>query len=273
MHPNRALLALALAAALAATGCPSSGGGGGVTPQDISNASTLAQIQERGTLRVAMEVSFWPFEYKDEKGQNVGFDVDLAQKLAEQLGVKLEIVESTFEGIIPSLVTGKVDLAISGITATLQRARQVSFSEPYHLTGLCILARKDSPIQGPEDLDDPGLTIALKQGTTGFIYASEHFKKAKHKLFDEEAACAQEVAQGRADAFVYDELSVWKHQQQNAQTTKALLEPFTHEPYAIMFRQGEPDLGRYLDQFVREMQRDGTLGALRTKHFSEIRGR
>jgi len=268
----RTPLLLVVAALLSLGGC-SRGAGGPASPPAIARASTLSAIQDRGALRVGMEPTFRPFEYKEESGEVVGFDVDLMRLLATALDVKLEITESRFDGLFGSLVNGNVDLVCSGVTATLKRAGQYAFSQPYFVTGLCLLVARDSEVQSYRDLNREGVTLALKKATTGFLVASERFPKAKQTLLDEEAACALEVVQGRADAFVYDKFSIILHHQRYPEKTRAVLEPFTYEPYAIMFRQGEPDLARFLDQFIATVQRDGRLAGLRRKYFGDAEER
>jgi polar amino acid transport system substrate-binding protein len=248
-------------------------GGAAPAPFEIARRSTLARILERKKLIVGQEWKFWPFEYDDGTGNPAGFDVELARELAKELGVELELRDIEWSGLIASLLEGKVDLVISGMTATLERARQIAFSEPYYRTGLCLLVKKESKIAGPRDLDDPAITLALKTGTTGHLVAERDFPRAKKKLFRDEAACALEVAQGRADAFVYDQLSIAKHAREHPETTRAILEPFTYEPYAIGLRQGEPDLARFLDQFLRTIREDGRLDALERKHLLPALGR
>ncbi|RME76193.1 MAG: ABC transporter substrate-binding protein [Planctomycetota bacterium] len=267
----RCLAAAWLLLALFATGCDRAATGGSApTPFAIARNGTLNRIIERKKLIVGMEVEFWPFEYDDGHGNPVGFDVDLARELARALGVELEIRDIEWAGLIPSLLDGKVDLVISGMTATLERARTIAFSRPYFETGLCLLVRKDSRIEGPDDLDDPAITLALKTGTTGHLVAERRFPRARKRFFKDEAACALEVAQGKADAFVYDQVSVMRHAREHAGRVRAILTPFTYEPYAIGMRQGEVDLARYVDMFLARLEADGRLAALRRKHLGEL---
>ncbi len=261
-------LVLAFAScALTLAGCGGAEGGSEApTPYAIARHGTLARVLERKKLVVGMEVEFWPFEYDDGHGNPVGFDVELARLLAQALGVELEIRDVEWSGLIPSLIDGKVDVVISGVSATLERARTIAFSEPYFETGLCLLVRKDASIRGPQDLDDPRVTLALKTGTTGHLVAERRFARAKKRYFKDEAACALEVAQGKADAFVYDQVSVARHAREDPERLRAILEPFTYEPYAIAFRQGEPDLARFVDMFLRTIRRDGRLAQLERRY-------
>ncbi len=273
MRKRLALLASAVLLVLA--GCPGGSPAGAPTPYEVSRQSTLHKVLDRKKLVVGLEAKFWPFEYDDGTGRPKGFDVDLIRLLAEALGVELEVRDINFDGLIPSLLDGKVDIVCSGMTATLERARTVSFSEPYFRTGLCLLVsdRRGAGILGAQHLDREDVVIALKTGTTGHIVADKRFPKAQKRIFRDEGACALEVAQGRADAFVYDQISIAKHARAYADTTRAILEPFTHEPYAIATRQGEADLLRFIDQFLRTVREDGRLAEIERRHLGELLGR
>src|SRR3954463_9893873 len=128
-------------------------------------------------LRVGMELAYPPFEMTDEKGEPKGVSVDLARELGKFLGKEVQIQNTSFDGLIPALKTGKIDLIISSMTATAERAQSIDFSDPYLKTGLCLLVAKNSPIQSITDLDQPGKTVAVKQGTTGHNYATRNLQK------------------------------------------------------------------------------------------------
>lgn len=214
-------------------------------------ASSFAR--DPSVLRVGMELSYPPFEMADAKGQPEGVSVDLARAMGEALGRKLEILNIPFDGLIPSLKTGKIDLILSSMTATPERAKAIDFSEPYLATGLCLLVGKNSPVQNAGDLDLPGRTVAVKQGTTGHLHARQ-FKQARVLVLDRETACVLEVVQGKADAFLYDQMSVLKHWQQNPDTTRALLAPFQKEQWAIGFRKGDDALRLQVNSFLKDFR-------------------
>ena len=242
------------------------------TPYDVFEGSTLRAIVKRGSLVVGMELKFWPFEYVDEKGQPVGYDVDIARTMAERLGVKLEIKDMEWTGLIPALAAGKIDCIISGITGTLERAKSITFSSPYFTTGLCALlsVKKAAGVESVDSLDAPGRVIAVKTGTTADLVASKRFPKATINRYADETACAQEVAAGRADAFFYDQISIAKHAKQNPDTTRAILTPFTYEPFCIAIQKGDFDLWQWIEMYLTTIKADGTLDALRHKHFGDI---
>src|SRR5258708_30960590 len=139
----------------------------------------------------------------DRPGRPAGVSVDLANALGQFLGRQVEIQNIPFDGLIPSLQSGKIDLIISSMTATPERAKSISFSDPYLKTGLCLLVGKNSPIQSIQDADQPDKTVAVKRGTTGHVFAVDKIRRARLLGLEKEDAFGLEVIQGKADAFIY----------------------------------------------------------------------
>ncbi|MFZ5425906.1 MAG: transporter substrate-binding domain-containing protein [Thermodesulfobacteriota bacterium] len=242
------------------------------TPFDISKASLLTEIVNRKKLVVGMELKYPPFESTDEKGQPIGLDVELARMAAKDLGVELEIKDMEWTGLIPALQTGKIDLIISGITGTLERAKSITFTSAYFTTGLCALlsAKRAPDVAGVDQLNDPKRVIAVKTGTTSDILATKKFPKATINRYKDESACVQEVVNGRADAFIYDQLSIAKHAKEYPQATRAILKPFTYEPFCIAMRKGDFDLYNWFEMFVTLRRSDGSLDELRDKYVAPL---
>ena len=208
-------------------------------------------------LRVGMELSYPPFEMTDPQGRPTGVSVSLARALATHLGRELVIENIAFDGLIPALKTGKIDCIISSMTATPERSRSIAFSEPYLKTGLALLVAKSSPVQGEADLDQPGRVIAVKKGTTGHQYAAKAITKARLLVLDKESAAVMEVAQGKADAFIYDSLSVYQNHKRHPDTTRPLLKPFREETWAVGLRPGDTDVKRQVDEFLKVFREQG----------------
>jgi len=208
-------------------------------------------------LRVGMELSYPPFEMTDTDGRPTGVSVRLAEALAAHLGRDLVIENITFDGLIPALKTGKIDCIISSMTATPERARSIAFSDPYLKTGLALLVAKDSPVNAAADLDQPGRVVAVKKGTTGHHYAAQAIKQAKLLVLDKESAAVLEVAQGKADAFIYDSLSVYQNHKRHPDTTRAILQPFREETWAVGLRPGDEALRDDVNTFLKEFQAAG----------------
>ena len=260
------LIALCACLLLPDLSCPA------VTTYEIYEASALNQVIKRNKLIVGMEIGFFPFEYAGTDGQPVGFDVELAKIAAGELGVPVEIKDMEFSGLIPALQSGKIDVIISGMSRTPARAITVSFTEPYFEAGLCaLISNKRAPeVSEIGQLNAEGRILAVKLGTTGDIAATRIFPKAQVKRFKEETACVLEVVSGRADAFIYDQLSIGRHLAQNPQTTHAILKPFAYEPYAIAIRSGDFDFLNWLNIFLETIKADGRDRELRKKFFSDL---
>ena len=124
---------------------------------------------KRGELRVGLDAGYLPFEMTDKKGEIVGFDVDMAKEMAKAMGVKLKIVNTDYDGIIPALMSDKFDIIISGMTVNQERNLQINFAEPYIVVGQAILLNKkhEGTIKSYKDLNDPKYTVASRIGTTG----------------------------------------------------------------------------------------------------------
>ncbi|MHC4955222.1 MAG: transporter substrate-binding domain-containing protein [Planctomycetota bacterium] len=233
--------------------------------------SALDKVLDTKELVVGTEPEFKPFESKDADGNYVGFDMDMIRLLAEDLGVKLRIEEMNFTALVPAIETHKIDMIISGMTATEERAQKVTFSDIYYETPICLLVHKDSGINRPADAD--GKRLVVKQGTTGQTLAKKKFPKSKGKItvMQSEGECATEVALGRADAFVYDKLSVVGAQKKHAKTTRAVLEPPVNiEGYAMAVRHGDAKMVTRVNEFLAKIRADGRFKKLQDTYLREL---
>ena len=221
------------------------------------------------TLVVGMDLSYPPFETIDASGNPAGVSVDLARALGDSLGRPVRIENIPFTGLIPSLKTGKIDCVISSMTDTRERRTSISFSDPYLTIGLALLVAKDSPIQSMADIDQPERSLAVRQGTTGEVWARANLKHAKIIALEKEAAAVLEVVQGKADAFLYDQMSVWKNAKEQAGTTRALLTPVQTENWAIGLKQGNDPLRVRINEFLKSFRAAGGFEKLGDKYLSE----
>jgi len=231
--------------------------------------STLNDVIKRGELRVGLETGYVPFEMRDKHGNIIGFDIDLAKKMASVLKVKVTFVNTQWDGIIPALLTDKFDILMSGMTITSERNVQVNFAQPYIVIGQTILlAKKDADkVKSYKDLDDPKYIIATKLGTTGEIATRRYLPKSTIRTFETEADGALEVRNGQADAFIYDLPFNAVYIAQYSGELVHLKEPFTKEPLGWAVRKGDPDFLNWLDNFLAEIHNDGTYDVLYQRWF------
>ena len=223
----------------------------------------------RQTLIVGMELNYPPFEMIDTEGRPSGISVEMAEALGRHLGLPPKIENMPFDGLIPALKTGKIDLIISSMTATPEREESIDFSEPYLRTGLCLLVNNKAPIHSINEADQQSYVIAVKQGTTGQLYAKTHLKRAKVLVLDKEDACVLEVVQGKAQAFIYDQLSVLEDWRRNKETTKAILKPFQEEDWAIGMRKGDDRMKTKVNAFLKGFRAAGGFSRLGEKYLKE----
>jgi polar amino acid transport system substrate-binding protein len=222
-----------------------------------ASAAAAPPLSPAPPLRVGMELAYPPFEMTDPQGRPTGVSVKLAGALGQHLGREVVIENIAFDGLIPALKTGKIDCIISSMTATPERSRSIAFSDPYLKTGLALLVGKESPVQSAADLDVAGRTIAVKKGTTGHQYASTALKRARVLVLDKESAAVLEVTQGKANAFIYDSLSVYQNHKRHPDTTRALLRPFREETWAVGLRTGDAQLREQINGFLKEFRAAG----------------
>jgi polar amino acid transport system substrate-binding protein len=221
-------------------------------------------------LTIGMEISYPPFEFKNEKNEPDGVEVRMAEELAKYVSLPLNLVEYTFQGLIPALQSGKIDLILSAMTATDERRKSIDFSDPYVHTAIAMIVQAKSQIKTVEDLKKPGAKVAVKTATTGETYARSFMPADSVKSFEEEGQCVLEVGQGKADAFIYDQLSLYKHAKENP-ATKAILTPIREEAWGIGIRKGNDELRTKVNAFIKEFREKGGLTKLADKYLVEER--
>ena len=217
-----------------------------------------------------MELAYPPFETKDENGDPSGVSVDFSKAFGEYIGRDVRIENISWDGLIPSLQTGKADMVISSMTITEERKESVDFSDPYANAMLAILANKDSGIESVDDLNQAGKKIAVKTGSTGYIYAQKHLTNAEVVGLPDESACVTEVAQGKADGFIYDQLTIYRNWKNNEDTTTAVFIPFQDvEKWGVAVQKGDTELLNQLNEFIAKYREEGGFDQLTEKYLSE----
>lgn len=255
-----------------------SGCGGNTTAADNADTAETAGENTAGntssetgkTLTVAMELAYPPFETRDDAGEPAGISVDLMKAFGEYSGYDIRIENTSWDGLIPSLQTGAVDIVISSMTITEERRGLIDFSDPYANALLAILANADSDIASIDDLNQSEKVVAVKSGSTGHMYAEKNLSEAELLVLPDESACVTEVAQGRADGFIYDQLTIYRNWQNNPDTTSAIFIPFQDvEQWGIAVQKGNTELLDQLNAFLADFQANGGYEELTEKYLAE----
>ena len=220
-------------------------------------------------LVVGMEMAYPPFEMRNENNEPDGISVRMAEDLAATLGRPLKIVDVAWDGIIPALQTGKIDLIISSLTRTEVRAKAIDFSDGYVTNGLCMLVAGDSKIESVKDLIGSGKKVAVKLGTTGHTWAAGNLDEVTLIVLEESAPCVMEVVQKKADAFIYDQISIYRHWKRHQDTTRAILNPIREETWGIGMRKNEPELREKVNAWLAEFREAGHFDELAERYMGE----
>lgn len=272
---KRIYFLITLLSVLLLSGC----GGAADTEDSAGQADTASAGEEpfkesssetKQTLTVAMELAYPPFEMRDEAGEAAGISADLMKAFGEYAGYDIQIENTAWDGLIPSLQTGAADIVISSMTITEERQNLIDFSDPYANALLAILAGADSGIRSVEDLNQAGKVLAVKSGSTGHMYAEKNLPEAELLVLPDESACVTEVAQGRADGFIYDQLTIYRNWQNNLDTTTAIFIPFQDvEKWGIAVQKGNQKLLDELNAFLADFQANGGYEELTEKYLAE----
>jgi len=231
-----------------------------------------AQQKTSDELVVAMVLQFPPFETTDQLGNPAGISVEIARDLAESLGRDLVIRNTSWVGLIPTLQTGKADLILSSMSVTEERQKVVDFSVPYAKAGLTLLLAKNSAADAFTDLNDEQFTVAVKSGTIGALVAAERLPEARIRTFDDVATCVLEVAQGKADAFIYDALTVYENHQKHAETTKMNLQTIegTDQAWAIAVKKGNSELLAEINDYIIQSRKSGKFEEISQAYLGDL---
>ena len=244
--------------------------GCGSNAETADNNASAQTADTTKPLVVAMELAYPPFETRDDAGEPSGVSVDLMKAFGEYCGREIKIENTAWDGLIPSLQTGSADIVISSMTITEERKELIDFSDPYANALLAILANADSDINSIDDFKQTGKVLAVKSGSTGHMYAEKNLPDTELLVMPDESACVTEVAQGRADGFIYDQLTIYRNWQNNPDTTKAVFIPFQDvEKWGIAVQKGNQELLDQINAFLADFQKKGGYEELTEKYLSE----
>jgi len=236
----------------------------------FSQAEMIDDVVKRGTLRVGTDPVFMPFQMRDKRGDIVGFEVDLNKAIATALGVKLEIVSISFDGIIPGLLTDKFDLIAAGMTLTQERNLKIGFSAPFISVGQTLLIRKElaGEVKSYKDLNSEKYQIASKIGTTGEIVAKRLMSRARYHNFDTADEALVDLVNGKIDGFVFDSsYNLVALEKRGAGKLIHLDEPFTYEPLAFGLKRDDQASINWINNWLIQIRNDGTYERLYKKWF------
>ncbi len=234
-------------------------GGAAAKPAAPGNPYNLNKV---GTLTVGMTLQFKPQMYLTPKGEPAGYDVVLVKALAKRMGVKLDIKNLDFNGLIPGLVSKKFDMVSVGLSNKPERRKAVSFSRPYVPYAQIMAARKgDSTAATIAAWNSSEKAITSLQGSTAEQLVLKTFPNAESKSFPDQNAAFLEVATGRADGIVVENYLLAQFNKSNGNRLKqvAFKKPLQVEYGSYAVQKGNTALSNYLSKFICSQQKSGQL--------------
>jgi len=233
---------------------------------------TGISFAEKPTYIVASDISWPPFEYVDEQGRYVGFDLDVMREIAKIEGYDIKIVDVAFDSIIPGVVAGKYDIGASGFTITEKRDEVVDFSDPYWSSDQAILVRKDSGLNIITALSQ-GRTVGAQRGTTGASWIKENLIEkgvdVKLKLYETYPMAVLDLVNGNVDAVIQDEpasrASVAK--EKNIMIAGIIV---TGEQFGFLVKEGDPKgILPKINEGMKKLKASGKWDELVEKYFGK----
>ncbi len=235
----------------------------GLFAASAATAADLQKIISSGKIRIGVPIDVPPFGSVDKNNEAVGLDVDMAKKIAEALGVKLELQQITGANRVPYLATDKLDIVIAAMGATPERALQIAFTSPYAALSIGVFGPDSIAVSKPSDLTDQ--TIAVARGTTQDLELTKAAPNAKIIRFDDDATAAAAFTSGQAQLLATADVVAKDMMDKDP---KIQLKPkfiLQFSPCYIGVQQGSPELLRWLDTYIHLGLLDGSLSALSEK--------
>ena len=219
------------------------------------------KLVEEGKLIVSTNAEFPPYEYYDAN-EIVGIDIEIAQAIADKLGLELEVKDGAFDAIIAEVVSGKADIGIAGMTVTDERKQNVDFSDSYATGTQVIIVKEDSEIKSAADLECKSIGVQL--GTTGDIMATD-IKDSKVEQYNKGMDAVQALSQGKIDAVIIDSEPA-KFYEKEVSGLKILDEAFAVEDYAIALKKGNTALQSKINEALKEIKAEGKIDEIIGKY-------
>ena len=232
----------------------------------LGGATLSASAQE--TLTVGANIGNVPWEFQDDAGEFVGFEIDLVNAVAERLGAEVEIVNIPFNGLFSAVQSGRIDIATSSITITDERLQSVSFAQPYYDSDQSLTVASG----GPASLDEmEGKTVGVDTGSTGDMWATEHAEEygfADIRRYEGLAPAMLDLTAGRIDGYISD-IPALLYYVKDKPELEVVQRIETGEKYSMMFNK-DAELASQVNDVLTDLKEEGVLSELHEKWFGTV---
>ena len=220
----------------------------------IAKARTVQEIKDSGVIRIGVFTDKAPFGYIDENGKNQGYDVYFTDRLAKDLGVKVEYISLDPASRVEYAETGKADIVAANFTVTPERAEKVDFSLPYMKVSLGVVSPDGAVIKSVEELKDK--TLIVSKGTTAEYYFSKNHPEVKLQKYDSYADAYNALLDGRGDAFSTDNTEVLAWAKSNPGFTVGINSLGDVDTIAVAVQKGNTDLLNWINNEIKELGKE-----------------
>jgi len=228
-----------------------------------SSAAAVTTV-EAGKLHMSTNAQFPPYEMVKDDGTFEGIDVEIAQAIADKLGLELVVDDMDFDAALQAAQTGKSDMVMAGVTVNDERKAVMDFSDTYANGVQVIIVKSGSDIKTADDLSKAG-KIGTQRGTTGYIYCTDDFGEDHVTAYDDGATAVQALLNGQVDAVVIDSAPAKEYVKANPGLT-ILDSTYTNEDYAIGIKKGNTALLNAINGALDELKADGTVQSIIDKY-------
>jgi polar amino acid transport system substrate-binding protein len=246
-----------------------------VAAMTVAEARTLQQVLNSGNLRVGVTIAT-PWAMQDRDSQLIGYNIDIADKLAEDLGVAAEVVIYDFDRLIPALEADEIDVIVAGLSINPERARHVSFSRPYAARGVTLATHlaNTASVERLDDLDDPAYTLGVVANSIARELAERTLPRVTLEIFEDVQSAGEALTEGNIDAFLEEEpipqfLALENPSRIDVPLSRALVE--TRTGFAV--RKGDPDFINFLNAWIVGHEDDTWLPTTDSYWFNSLRWR
>ncbi|MGI6189069.1 MAG: basic amino acid ABC transporter substrate-binding protein [Clostridiales bacterium] len=228
-----------------------------------SKINTMKRIKDTNKIVWGTNAAFAPFEMR-QGDKVIGIDADIAQRIADKLGVELVVEDMEFEALMSALKSGKIDFIAAGFTVKPDRAEQVLFTDTYFTAVQVIMVTQDNEeIKGPDDL--AGKKIGVQNATTGDFVASD-IEDAEVERYNNGMEAVMDLKNGNIDAVIIDNLPAQLLAEKNPEVKILDEKPAENEEYALAVRKGDTELQKVINEVLSEMKASGEIEELVNKY-------
>lgn len=228
----------------------------------------LQKIKDAGVINIGLEGTYPPFSFVDENGKLTGFEVQLSEALAKELGVKVKLQATPWAGILAALESKRLDVVVNQVTISDERKKKYDFSKPYTVSGIQAVVAKKNADSIKQASDLAGKKVGMGLGTNYEQWLKDNVPTAVVKTYDDDPTKYQDLRVGRIDAILVDRLAAFDLINKTNETLALAGDAFSRQEAGIAVRKGEPELLEALDDALDKLRADGTLAKLSKQWFS-----